>query len=298
MDRRMPLTPTLLPARGKRGVDPRRVTVRGGKRISFRRTRGSGNPGDPTARAVALDPPLSRGRRIVVPVHLGISGRALKQPALGVGALTRGGAEGPQLRRCAGCAGSPPGRASASVMIWIFGTLLERRFEKAGGSGLPLHRAGRQRQRDQHADRRLLALDDGDQVAHHADPDILAALDRDQRLLGLILVTAEKKNAVDAAIGALFLAAVGPGIDQATPPTIETDTCRGGRGRSRFLDPSACRAPRMLTPGNASFSRRSISEIARCVMSIPIHARPQLLCGVDRGAAAAERVEDEIPFVR
>ena len=68
---------------------------------------------------------------------------------------------------------------------------------------------------------RLLALDDRDQLAHHTDPDSLAALDRDQRLFGLVAVTAEEQDAVDPAVGAFFLAAIGPRLDQRHGPPLE-----------------------------------------------------------------------------
>jgi hypothetical protein len=81
-------------------------------------------------------------------------------------------------------------------------------FEATDGGGLPFHRAGRNGGTNEDADGRFLALHGAVQVTDHLYVDVVAALDRDQRLLGRAAVGLEVDQAVDAGVGPLLLATV------------------------------------------------------------------------------------------
>ena len=133
------------------------------------------------------------------------------------------------------------------------------------------------------------------EIADHGDADILAALDRDHGAMALGLAGAQIDLAVDAGIGALLAALPGLGVgDERDGPELEG---------VRVLIEQSLSAVVVLRQADDLELRGSAEGLGEAALDqvdgerSDIDADPlaaEFLGGVDGGAAAAERIEDDV----
>ena len=151
-------------------------------------------------------------------------------------------------------------------------------------------------ERHEHADFGLLPVDHMGQIADHRDRDTPTALDRDNGLFGLLAIGLEINQAINATIRAFLLAPIGHRIDQRDRPPLELIlilVCQRSGSRQIFR-----RAMHVILDAGEGIVEPLFNERNREVGNVDAYPLPaKLLRCVNRGATAAEGVEDNIAFI-
>src|SRR5580704_3482285 len=170
------------------------------------------------------------------------------------------------------------------------------RLEEASGRRLRDHALRRRLERQKHAHLGAFLIDGDDEILHHRRIEALAALDRDDDFFGLLAVWFYIKKTVHAAVAAFLATFVRLGIDHRERPFLKLVfvlQSKRVRPAEIFWDAGDVE----LESGKGVF-QTPLNQVNGEMSDIDADpATVQLLRGVDGGAAAAERIENQIAFV-